>query len=208
VTFNAVVQPFMMLNEREQAVLAPAQQQGRVRLLQLLSRAVTASVRDETGQPDVGSEGADECVAHYRLECDGLLDNLKDYAADLEQNDLELVLKDEQQTRFNQLIRINEPAVFVPQYFFYPIWVQERGLRRPLFVGSTPRLLDELAIINKVLGLFIPDKMPAFLDATEEDLEDYPFGRGSELWVNLGFVFLQKLAEAGNKHRLPIIINL
>jgi hypothetical protein len=142
------------------------------------------------------------------LQVDNLLENIKDFAADLEQNELELVLKDEQQTRFNQLIRMVEPAVFVPQYFFFPQWVDVRGLRKPLYVGSTPRLLDELDIINRVLGLYIPEKMPYFLEATEEDLEDYPFGRGSELWINLGFVFMQRLAEAADRHRMPLFIGL
>lgn len=210
-SFNAVVQPYLHINEEQLQQLAPSQQQGRQRLFTALRRSISDAVRHAVGGDpdiDVGAEEGEDCNAHFGLDVDRLLDNLKDFAADLEQNELEEVHKEHQQTRFNQLIRLLEPAIFVPQYFFFPLWVEARGLRRPLFVGSAPRLMDELAIINRVLGLFIPDKMPYFLKASEEDLEDYPFGRGSELWVNLGFVFLHRLAEASIKHKQPLIIGL
>lgn len=205
--FNAVVQPFLLINEQQQEQIPPAKQPMRQRFLQSLHKHVSAAVEGATGNGRIGHEVDGECVAHFQLQVDSLLDALKDYATDLEKNDLDLVLKDEQQTRFNQLIRMLEPAVFVPQYFFFPLWVNARGLHRPLFVGSLPRLMDELKILDRVLNLYIPDNMPLYLAATEEDLEDYPFGRGGELWINLGYIFMFKLAESALEHDMPLMIN-
>ena len=66
----------------------------------------------------------------------------------------------------------------------------------------------ELRELNRGLGIWTAAKLPPFVRATEEQLEDYPVRAGSDLWTTLGFVVLIRLASLACAHRLPVLLHL
>ena len=97
-------------------------------------------------------------------------------------------------------------------YFFFPLWVRPKELTYPVFVGSAPRLLEELSLIDEKLQVEKSAKltrMPDFLMADEEQIEDYEYAFGSDdhFWERFTFVLLKKLAERSIEHRMPIIFD-
>lgn len=210
-SFDAAVQPYYFVNEMEYERLDPQSLARRQKWLNPLIKGIRSALEDETNISEPGKERVGECACHFHLDTDVLLGHTKEYCVGLEENDLDAIYREEQQTRFNQIIGLPQCGIYVPQYFFFPLWVQIKELRQPVFVGSTQRLQEELKIINKSLAIDprLVAKIPTFMMATERDLEDYgTLFSGDSMWVSLCYAFLSRLADASVENDLPILVNL
>lgn len=213
--FNAGVQPFLHLIEDEINFWGEEKAEEKRRIREAILQEVKKAIRFETGFEEVGLEAADsaECVCKFMVDRNGMLGELQDYAINLDEVDSEAVYRGEEQTRFNHLVEIKDGGGFyLPHYFFFPIWIQTKALVYPVFVGSAPRLLEELELINAKLEVEKSAKlsrMPDFLMADEEQIEDYEYAFGSEdnFWERFTFVLVKKLAEKSVETRMPIIVD-
>jgi len=209
-SFDATVQPYHVLNEREQEEFSPKQVKARRAIMEQFTQKLTQVVRAETGRPIIGELETGECVSHIHIDLVNFLDHLKEQGCSYEDTELDLIFKDEQQTRFNQLIRIPQAGVYIPHYFFFPIWVKIGKLRNPIWVGSAPRLMEEIGLLTDSLGMDprLVDSMPKFMMATREQVEDYETElRGDLFFAQMCYNILRRLATESIESQFPILIN-
>ncbi len=208
-SFDACVQPYFSLNEHERETLTDAEVDQRRIVMDQLTRQLKEAVRLETGQMLIGEEQG-ECVSHIHIDVDHLLDHIKEHCCSYEKNELDLVFKGEQQTRFNQLLTIPVAGIYIPQYFFFPIWVTIEGLRNPIWVGSAPRLMEETGLLTDSLGLDerLVDRMPKFMFANEQEMEDYATELSGDLFfARMSYNILRRLGTECVESSFPILVN-
>ncbi len=213
--FNAGVQPFLHIMEDELKMWGEEKAGEKRKNRELVLPEVKKAIKADVGSESVGHEAQDagECTCKFMVDRAGMLGEIQEYAIALDGSDYEGVYRGEEQCRFNHLIEIKDGGGFyLPVYFFFPIWVQAKGLVYPVFIGSAPRLLEELHILNESLKVDETTKlakMPDFLMADEEQIEDYEYAFGSEdnFWERFTFVLLKKLAEKSIATGMPIIVD-
>ncbi|MBI4612176.1 MAG: hypothetical protein HY720_01040 [Planctomycetes bacterium] len=213
--FNAGVQPFFHLTKEEAEIWGEEKSQEKRRAREEIVREIKKAIHLETGVEDIGvEEDTGDCACKFMVDRAGMLIELQEFAIGLDEAETEAVYRGEQQTRFNHLIEIKDGVGFyLPVYFFFPIWVQTKALVYPLFVGSAPRLLEELLLVNEKLDIEKSAKlarMPDYLMADEEQIEDYEYAFGSEdnFWERFAFVLLKKLSEKSIEKKMPVIIDV
>ncbi|MDP7033723.1 MAG: hypothetical protein QF752_04445 [Planctomycetota bacterium] len=210
--FHAAVQPYLCLSADEQEERGVDAARNLIRQRTDVLQEIKKIGKKEFGSDHVGAEKEGDCFCRYIVDRVDLLDDLQDFAVSSEGLEAEAVCSGKVQSRFNHLVMIQSNSGFyLPNYFFFPTWVRSRKQVYPIFVGSAPRLLEELAIVDEALGASKTTqlaRMPDFLRADRDQIEDYEYSFGSEdhFWERFAFSLLRRLAQIGVQQNMPVII--
>ena len=118
-SFRAVVQPLGIAipNVPKTNVFASVSYQ-----LELL-KVIKNQLRMLKNSEYVGEEKG-KCTFSSQVERDSLLGELQEFAAGVDEGNIEEIYKGTQQTRFNHLIEIrNNIGIYLPTFFFFPLLV-------------------------------------------------------------------------------------
>lgn len=209
--FDVRVEPFLFSLENSRKKIGFFKyQREKLRLLRTIDMIRRALGKTQnTPPPWARTEG--DCVCHIKVAKLGVLQELKDYAARLDNVHIHAIKTGGAPTRFPHLIEINEQQGFiVPEDFSYPILAKLRKMSGQFPVLSSYRLQSELAEINKVLNVektFRIEKMPRFMETKDDDIAHFEasFNVGGDFWCKFGFLILTKVVEQSIEHKLPAI---
>ena len=207
-TFNGAVHSFRITSSKTSKQSFFASPQNRFELANTIKR----QLKHEIDKSYIGQENVKNCAAHIRIERNSFLTDIQEYAATQEDTNLDAVYMGQEQSCYNHLIEIhNNIGVYLPTYFFFPILISIKGQALPIFVGSGVKLYTELKQINKNLqaeqNVDLGDISP-FLDAGEEDVEDYESSyEGTEnFWASFDYIIMMTLLKKSLQTKLPLFI--
>lgn len=208
--FDARVEPFLFSTEKTRKELGffkYRREKSRViRAVETIRRAIDQNLTTEF--PWARLDG--ERVCNMRIAKLGVLQDLKDYAAKLDNTTLQQIKKEGAPTRFLHLVQTSEQHGYIlPENFPKPLLIQLRDVRGPFPVLSSYRLQAELSEINKSLNVektFKIKKMPQFMEAKDEDIAHFEanFNVRGDFWIKFGFLVITKLTEQSIEHKLPV----
>lgn len=177
----------------------------------LLVDQIKKQIKLNTGQSFIGVEKGENAV-NVEIAQENFLHHLQEYAASIDEENIEQIYKETQQTRFNHLIEIhNNVGVYLPIFFFFPIHIARKYNSFPIFVGSSVKLACELQEIDKILkaknSMDLGNMDDKFF-ASEEDIEDYEISYEDldNFWPKFNYTILDKLIQKSLKQKLPIFI--
>lgn len=177
---------------------------------QELLRVIKAHIKAIKGTEAIGDErGKTAFIA--QIDHTHFLSELQEYAASVDESNIEEIYKGNQQTRFNHLVEIrNNIGIYLPVFFFFPLRISIKQNTMPIFIGSVPKLATELQEIGA--SLKPQEKMKLKLEgdsfvAGEEDLEDYEadYEGVKHFWSSFSFIIMDNLIQKSLQQKLPII---
>lgn len=209
--FDARVEPFWLWRKKNNLGFFAAWKKKR--RMQAIVRAIREGLAAQDVEAGDWDQGDGEVVCNLRMDRLGVLQDLRLYAAGLEKKSATEIYQGESDSRFAHLIKNRDrDAYYLPIDFPDPLLVLEHETKEFLPVGSAPRLLRELAELNKELRMEKTWKLKAMVDffqAGEGEIRQFElrFGNDPNFWMKFGFVMLQKLAKKCVETKLPVIFS-
>ncbi len=202
-SFRAIVQPL--------GTAIPDAPKNTVEYQLELVKLIKNQLKQVKNSEYIGEEKGKTIFA-AQIEHSSFLTELQEFAASIDETNIEEIYKGNQQTRFNHLIEIrNNVGIYLPVFFFFPMRIALRNDALPIFVGSTPKLYTELQEL--ATSLKPQDKLELNITsdsfvAAEEDLEDYEatYEGMQHFWPIFSFVVLENLVKKSLQNKLPIIL--
>lgn len=205
--FRAVIQSlgFAIPNIQKNNVFAGLDYQ------QELLKTIKAHIKKIKGSDAIGEERG-RTIFEAGIDHNNFLSELQEYAASIDESNVEEIYKGNQQTRFNHLIEIrNNIGIYLPTFFFFPLRISIKQNTLPIFIGSVPKLYTELQEIGTMLKA--QEKMKLNIEdrsfiAGEEDLEDYEanYEGMKHFWASFSFLIMDNLVKKSQQSKLPIIL--
>jgi hypothetical protein len=210
--FDARVEPFWKGFLSRKDKMGVFEQRREKKRLQKVVDTVNAAFQAEGLPQQKWDTETGEPVCHIRIDKLGVFQDLRRYAASLENKEAENVMQDwTVDTSFPHLLRHRErKSYYIPVGFAHPIKIEEEEKGNWTLVGSVLSLAAELGEINrnlKVQDSFQIKKMVDFLQVTEKDITKFESRtyEPEKFWLNFGFLVIQKLVRKAWEHELPII---
>lgn len=181
------------------------------RRLTALLRTLNAGIAAQEAAPGAWDQKQADPICNLRIDRLGVLQDLRTFAAHQDNQSATEVFEGAAESRFLHLIKNRDrTSYYVPVDFAEPLMIHDPDTHEMIPVGSGPRLLRELALLNKTLRVqetFQIKKMVDFLQATSKDLARYEanFAHDPLFWVKFGFILLDKLARKSAESGLPIV---
>ncbi len=151
-------------------------------------------------------------VTSFRIDRQGVLHDLREFAAKLEDKSYVSIVEGNQKSSFPHLMQSKERnAYYIPVEFPDPIWVSLDPNLEPVPVGSSVKLESELDALNEHLRVeetFKLKKMVDFFQASDREIAKFESTadmQGGQFWVKFGYVLIRKLAHKSVEHSLPIV---
>jgi len=198
VGFNARVEPYWYSFERMKASMGFFERWRERRRM----KRVCAAIRE--GLTRRGAEASDwetrsgQCVCNLRVARTGLLAELQEL--------LRQEVPDGVEQWAHVMAQKDRASFLLPVAFEEPFGVG------PGSVTSAPRILEELADINRRLRIdekfaLAKAKKMDYIDATEKDISLYEskFGTIEGFWAKFSYVLLRKLADTSRESGLPAL---
>lgn len=188
--FDARVEPFSNISKER---MAEAGFWGKITERWKWGRIASAVAKRIPQCAPILRQAQSPCVCNLKIARIGVLNDLKEFARS--------------DDRFRHLVEGRESmAVYLPIAF------QEPLVAGALHVGSSVRLQQELAELNKSLQVektFALKKMVDFLSADEEAISKYEskFDTTGGFWLKFGYVIIKKLTDMSLQHKLPIVFH-
>jgi hypothetical protein len=209
--FDARVQPFWHALRDKENPLGFFEGWRRKRHLTALLRSVNAAVQAQGVEPGAWDAKDGECVCNLRVDRLGVLQDLRTFAAQEDNQSATEVFNGNAESRFLHLIKNRDRAsYYIPVDFAEPLMIHDAETREMVPVGSSLRLQRELGLLNKTLRVqetFQIKKMVDYLQATSKDISRYErnFANDPLFWVKFGYILLDKLVRKSVEAGLPII---
>ena len=208
-SFNAAIHSFRVVHKKMDSNHYFASKENRKELVAEIKKAV----KWETGKDYICDEDSKKCAAFLSIERNNFLSDIQEYAAGQENRNLEAVYMGKQQSCYSHLIEIqNSIGIFLPIFFFFPLHISTKSHALPIFIGSSIKLHSELRHLNKSLkakeNTALEEEITPFLEATEEDVEDYEFQHDGvdTFWPCFNYLVLSMLAKRSVATKSPIFI--
>lgn len=153
-----------------------------------------------------------ETVCSFKIDRQGVLHDLREFAAKLEDKSYVSIVEGNQKSSFPHLMQSKERfAFYIPVEFPDPLWVSLDPNTDPIPVGSSVKLESELDSLNEHLRVeetFKLKKMVDFFAASDKEIAKFESTadmQGGHFWVKFGYVLIRKLAHKSVEHSLPIV---
>ena len=204
-TFNGRVEPIWMhfsKTKGKRGMLGSFFEKRRVKALISAIHDNLAAQRANGGTNWDREDG--ECIANMKVDKMGFLQELR--------NAVSRKIPSSQMSRVEHFTRVREwNAFFIPIDFALPFDIPGANAKEVIPVGSSVRLLQELALIGEVLGAgkkMNVQKMPGFMQMKAEDVEkaDQKAVHDATFWPVFSFCILKKLADLSVEKNLPIVL--
>ncbi|MBI3272223.1 MAG: hypothetical protein HYZ53_24745 [Planctomycetes bacterium] len=209
--FDARVQPYWYPLHDRQHPLGFFGGWKRKRQLTTLLHAINGAIRRQAVEPADWAAKESDCVCNLRIDRLGVLQDLRTFAAQQDNQSATEIYSGSAESRFTHLIKNRDRrSYYVPVDFPEPIMIHDADTRDLLPIGSSVRLLRELLTLNKILRVqdtFQIRKMVDFLQATAKDISRYEttYANDPLFWVKFGYILLDKLARQSVDGGLPIV---
>lgn len=153
-----------------------------------------------------------EVVCSFKIDRQGVLHDLREYAAKLEDKSYVSIVEENQKSSFPHLMQSQERfAFYIPVEFPEPLWVALDPTSEPIPVGSSVKLEAELDALNESLRVeetFKLKKMVDFFAASDKEIAKFESTadmQGGQFWIKFGYVLIRKLAHKSVENGLPIV---
>ncbi len=205
--FNGAIHSFQISSPKEKQQHFFTSPENRKELAAEIKR----QLKWEKGNIFVGNEKNTSCVSHVQIAKNNFLNDIQEYAASQEGILLDDVYMGQKQSCYNHLIEIrNSIGIYLPVYFFFPMMISIKQHALPIFVGSSIKLYTELKQLNKKLEADkkVDIDITAFLDASDEDVEDYEtsYDEVENFWPCFSYLTMMSLVKRGVQSKLPIFV--
>lgn len=204
--FKAYIQPFgMSITTNKNVFYSSIENQ-----IELL-KAIKLQMKNSTGSEYIGLERGKRILS-VDIARSNFLTPLQEYAASIDEDNLEEIYKGSQQTRFNHLIEIHSNiGVYLPVFSFFPLHIAIKNTVLPIFVGSSQKLYTELQEIKQILKPQEHVKLDMIGDnfqAGEDDLEDFEANYEGirHFWPIYSYLVLENLIKKSVEQKLPVFI--
>ncbi|NUM33841.1 MAG: hypothetical protein HUU50_04825 [Candidatus Brocadiae bacterium] len=204
--FKAFIQPFGMPISTNKSIFYSSIE-NQIELL----KAIKMQMKNNTGNEYIGSEKGKRAFS-VDIARSNFLTPLQEYAASIDQDNLEEIYKGSQQTRFNHLIEIhNNLGVYLPVFNFFPLHIAIKNTVLPIFVGSSQKLYSEIQEIKQMLKPQEQVKLEIAgesFQAGDEDLEDFEanYEGVRHFWPIYTCLIMENLIKKSLEQKLPIFI--
>lgn len=209
--FDARVEPFWGWMTSQRKELGFFGTWKRKRRMQGIVRAITVSLAEQGVDAPDWDKAEGSTVCNLRMDRLGVLQDLRVMAASLDKQSATEIYLGQADSRFVHLIKNRDrDSYYLPIDFPEPLMVLEAETKEFLPVGSSVRLMRELAELDKVLRIektFQVKKMVDFFQAGEPEIIQFDkrYGHDPQFWLKFGFVMLQKLAKKSVESGLPVL---
>lgn len=209
--FVANVEPFWVNVERRAKALGFfGAWKERRRMKRLVAEAGRLlALQDVVAGPWDQNKG--ETVCSFKIDRQGVLHDLREFAAKLEDKSYVSIVEGNQKSSFPHLMQSKERlAFYIPVEFPEPVWVSLDPSTDPIPVGSSVKLEAELESLNEHLRVeetFRLKKMVDFFAASDKEIAKFESTtgmQGEHFWTKFGYVLIRKLAHKSVEHSLPI----